>query len=231
MNKTDKSVARSRLPLRPRPTRKIRAQRGETKLTVEERLLAATERLLAQDHTFGSLTIEQLTTEAGMSRGTFYLHFRDKGELVARLMKVVTDEVVDSTGTWLANAEKAEQADVMSAVNGVAQTFRRHHAIIAAVMDTAPHDKAVAALFDRMMNTIAAYCRRSMSIVKKQGKSRDGANDDVADALAWMILLYLSRFAGRKSPAALKKIVEAAGYVSVSSIFSDQALADAVRSD
>ena len=129
MNKADKSAVRPRLPLTPRPTRKTRAQRGETKVTVEERLLAATERLLAQDHTFGSLTIEQLTTEAGMSRGTFYLHFRDKGELVARLMKVVTDEVVDSTGTWVANAEKAQRADVVSAVNGVAQTLCRQNPI------------------------------------------------------------------------------------------------------
>lgn len=212
-----------RLPIKPRPTRKTRAKNGERKPSVEERLIAATERLLDQGHSFGALTVEQLTSEAGMSRGTFYLHFRDKGELVARLMKVVTDEIVVSTGTWLANAEKADRSDIIAAVDGVAKTFRKHHAIVAAVSDMAPHDKNVAGLYEQMMDTIAQHCRRSMAIVKSKGKSRDAANNDVADALAWMILLYCTRFAGKQSDRNLKKITQSLGYICVSSIFADEA--------
>lgn len=223
MSKPADTVVEKTLPIKPRPTRRMRAKQAHPKPTIEERLLAALERMLDQGHSFATLSIEQLTTEASMSRGTFYLHFKDKGELVARLMKVVTDEIVISTGTWLANARKADRSDIVAAVDGVAQTFRRHHAIVAAVTSMAPHDKAVAALYDEMMDTIAMHCRRSMSIVKKAGKSRPKADNHVADALAWMVLLYCTRFASEKSGPDFKQMVDAMGYICVSAIFADDA--------
>ena len=85
----------------PRPTRRTRSKHGGKKPTIEERLLAAMERMLEQGQRFVSLSVEELAAEAGMSRGTFYSHFRDKNELIARLMSLITDEIVDSAGSWL----------------------------------------------------------------------------------------------------------------------------------
>ena len=140
-----------------RPTRATRARHGEEpKASIEDRLLEAMERLLGQGQRFAALSIEQLALEAGISRGTFYLHFRDKGELVARLMGQVTEALIQSTGTWLNNAESAQPRDLRAALVGVVRTFKQHQAILAAVSDIAPHDESVARLYDALIERISA---------------------------------------------------------------------------
>lgn len=207
--------------LAPRPTRQTRAKHGGRKLTVEERLLAAMERLLEQGHSFGSVSVEQLTAEAGMSRGTFYLHFRDKGELVARLMSLVTDDVVSGSGTWLANADNPQREDIGKALFGVARKFKKHHAILVALNDTAPHDETVARLYRDMMNTICQRCRHSVAAVTRDGLAPPDANDDVADALSWFVVLYLGRFSPLKKGADLDRLLKAAVHICERAVFAD----------
>lgn len=117
-----------------RPTRKTREKRGGVeKEPIEARLLTAMERLLGRGHRFATLTVDQLASEAGISRGTFYLHFQDKADLVSRLMSVVTDDIVRSAGTWLALSDSPKRADIAGAIFGTAAAFQQHRAIIAAL--------------------------------------------------------------------------------------------------
>jgi TetR/AcrR family transcriptional regulator, ethionamide resistance regulator len=205
-----------------RPTRLTRAKNGDQpKASIEDRLLEAMERLLEQGQRFAALSVEQLAQEAGISRGTFYLHFRDKGELVARLMGHVTEELIQSTGTWLNNAENARPRDLQQALVGVVQTFKKHRAILEAVNDTAPHDHSVARLYHELIERISAQSRRSLSTVKRKGLSRPGASDEVADTLSGMIVTYCIRSVGRRSDAELDRLARALGYVATSAVFAD----------
>lgn len=208
--------------IEPRPTRRTRAKIGSApKLSIEERLLAAMERLLKKGHRFASLSVEQLTEEAGIARGTFYLHFRDKGELVARLMGHFAEEMVQSTGTWFSDAEGADHRDVQQALVGLVRAFKKHQAILAAINDTAPYDENVAALYRKAVETIAAKSRRSLKTVKRKGLSRPGATDDVADVLSWMIVMYCARFVGERNGAELDRLARSLGYISASTAFAD----------
>jgi AcrR family transcriptional regulator len=214
----------SRLPnVPPRPTRRTRAKYGGTKPTVEARLLAATETLLSQGNSFATLSVEQLAAEAGMARGTFYLHFRDKGELVARLLDQLTHEMVRSFGVWGENAEFATRKDVQAAVNGMISTFRKHHVIVATVRDTMVSDKNVAALYGQMVEKIAFIAQRSISTVKRRGLSRPGATDDVAALLAWNIALFCTHCLDVRDDAGFRKLSKSFGYICNSVIFADGA--------
>lgn len=205
-----------------RPTRATRAKRGEQpKASIEDRLLAAMERLLEQGQRFAALSVEQLSQEAGISRATFYLHFRDKGELVARLMSEVTEEVIASTGRWLGNAKDAQPKDLMQALVGVVQTFKKHHAVLAAVSDIAAHDPNVAILYEAMIDQTRTQTRRSMATVKRKGLSRPGANNDVADVLSEMIVSYCTQSIGKRNGTELDRLAKALGYIAVSAVFSD----------
>ena len=207
-----------------RPTRRTRAKRGgEPKLSIDDRLLGAMERLLEKGHRFGVLSVEQLTDEAGIARGTFYLHFRDKGELVARLMSHVTEELVQSTGVWMSNAEAAQSRDMQQALIGMVRSFKKHQAILAAINDMAATDEKVAALYDAMVDTICARSRKSLALVKRQGRSRPGATDDVADVMSWMVVLYCTRFVGERDGAALDKLAKSVGYICTTTAFADSA--------
>lgn len=208
--------------LEPRPTRRTRTRREESpKPAIELRLLAAMERLLEKGHRFGALTVEQLAEEADMGRATFYLHFRDKAELVTRLMVLLTEEVVQSTGTWFRNAKVAERRDVQAALAGVVTVFKKHHAIVAAMNDTAPYDENVAAQYHKMVDTICIKTRESMRTIKKQGLGRKGGNDDVADVLSWMVVLYCARFVGERNGASLGRLAQSLGHICTNTAFAD----------
>lgn len=210
--------------IQPRPTRRTRARNGEQpRLSIEDRLLAAMERLLEKGHRFAALSVEQLTDEAGIARGTFYLHFRDKGELVARLMGQVTEEIIQSTGTWMSNAEDAGRPQIHQALSGMVGIFKKHQAVMAAVNDTAPYDQKVAALYKKMVDEICEQSRRSLRTVKRKGLSRTGATDDVADVMSWMIVLYCARFVGERDGADLDRLARSLGYIGACTAFSDSA--------
>ena len=52
---------------------------------MERRLLDATERLMRDGASFTELSVDRLSTEAGISRASFYIYFEDKGQLLRRL--------------------------------------------------------------------------------------------------------------------------------------------------
>jgi TetR/AcrR family transcriptional regulator, ethionamide resistance regulator len=210
------------LKISPRPTRRTRAKYGGAKPSVESRLLAAYERLLEAGQSFASISIEQLAAEAGMARGTFYLHFRDKGELVARLLNQLTDEMVRSFGTWVDNAELATRKDVQAAVTGMIKSFKRHKAIIAAVRDTMISDPIVVDLYSKMVDKIAALAQKSIATVKRRELSRRGATEDVANLLTWSIALYCTHCIDKSASIDFDRVAKAFGYICNSSIFADE---------
>lgn len=210
------------LKISPRPTRRTRAKHEDKKPSIEERLLAATERLLGQGHSFGSLTVAQLAKEAGMARATFYLHFQDKGELVARLIDQLTQEMIQSFGTWIRNADVANQADVQVAVGGMIRTFKKHQAIFSAVRDTMATDENVSMLYIKMGKTIASLASESIAAVAKRGSARKEANDDVAKALTWSIVLWCTHFIDQSNEKDMNKAIDAFSIICNSTIFADE---------
>lgn len=216
------------LNISPRPTRRTRSKHGGVKPTVESKLLAASERLLSAGQSFATLSVEQLTTEAGIARGTFYLHFRDKGELVARLLNQLTEEMVQSFGPWVHHADIAKRKDVQASVASMIDSFKKHQVIIAAVRDTMISDPVVAGLYADMINKIGALARQSVATVKRRRLSRQGASDDVANLLAWSIALYCTHCIEKLDRADLARVAKAFGYICNSAIFADAADAKSI---
>lgn len=204
-----------------RPTRRTRAKHGGEKISIESRLLAATERLLEQGNTFATLSIDQLTKEAGIARATFYLHFKDKGELVARLMDYFLEEVTSNLGTWATNASIAERADVDTAVRAMAQAFRKHQAIVSAIRDTMPHDKNVEKIFTHFIDKVARVAVESLAQLKQRNKSRAETTPEVTEMLTHLLGLYCTYLLGNRSNAKLKKDLDALSYICTSVLFAD----------
>jgi len=75
-----------------------RRPRGRPDGTTVSSLLEALERMLEQGRSFTTVSVDELAREAGISRATFYLHFRNKGDVVRRLMEEVEKEVAAAAG-------------------------------------------------------------------------------------------------------------------------------------
>lgn len=118
------------------PVRQRRARRP----SIEDRLLPAMERLFEQGQNFATITVEELAREAGVARATFYLHFKNKGELVAPRMGLLTQGVVGSASAWFDPKGRSGAQTVMQALTGIVTTFHKRHVILAAVATTTGHD-------------------------------------------------------------------------------------------
>ena len=82
-----------RLAAEPPRTRKDEAPRGVVAAGQRERILAATEQLIAEKGCEGT-TIEGIVKLAGVSSVTFYEHFRDKEECFAAAFDLAVEESI-----------------------------------------------------------------------------------------------------------------------------------------
>lgn len=74
----------------PRATRKRERTRGE--------IVAAAERLVAL-HGLDALSIDEITAEADVAKGTFYTHFTDKDDLALAVGSAIREELEDKIAT------------------------------------------------------------------------------------------------------------------------------------
>jgi len=197
---------------------RIRAK--QPRATLEDRLLAAMERLFEQGQNFATLTVEELAREAGIARATFYLHFKDKGELVARLMGRLTQEVVGSAGDWFDAKGQSGPQTVKQALVGIVSTFRKHHAIVAAVAATAAHDETVARLHEEMMTQLCERSRRAIAAVRAGSPEGDVPWNMLADVLTWCVEQYCARFVGQYDAAQLDALINTFSHICNSAIFT-----------
>src|ERR1700749_4566064 len=97
-----------------------RQQRREQ---MEQRLLDATERLMRDGASFTELSVDRLSTEAGISRASFYIYFEDKGHLLRRLTTEVFAELASAGERWWGVAGRRNPDDVRAAMAAIIASF------------------------------------------------------------------------------------------------------------
>src|ERR1700746_2691401 len=99
----------------PSVTRKPQANREEGRQQrreqMERRLLDATERLMRDGASFTELSVDRLSTAAGISRASFYIYFEDKGHLLRRMAGQVFGDLADSADRWWSVAARRDPDD------------------------------------------------------------------------------------------------------------------------
>src|ERR1700743_4007749 len=107
----------------PSVTRKPQGPRGlgreQRRAQMEPRLLDATERLMCDGASFTELSVDRLSTEAGISRASFYIYFEDKGHLLRRLAGQVFADLADSADRWWSGAWRHDPDDGGAGVGAV----------------------------------------------------------------------------------------------------------------
>ncbi|MBL8326356.1 MAG: helix-turn-helix transcriptional regulator [Rubrivivax sp.] len=90
------------LPVRPRRARPAAADAARATLTPETWIEAATEVLVDQgiDH----VRVDVLATQLGVTRGSFYWHFRDREELLRRVLQAWRERATEALTRRLESA-------------------------------------------------------------------------------------------------------------------------------
>ena len=207
-------------------TRNAQPSRADRRAELERRLLFATERLMEEEGlAFTELSVDRLATEAGISRATFYVYFEDKGHLLRLLARQVMDEISGAARQWWQVTDRRDPNDLRAAIRSIVQTYRKHSALMAAVVETASYDPAVAAEFDALIGEIRDATTQVIEWGQKSGAVRPLPTNQVASALTWMVERVCHQMV-RSTPADDDElIVEALTQVIWNSIYLEPATA------
>ncbi len=187
------SVTRRRIA----PTRRASA---------DARLVEATERLLADGTPYIGLSVEQLCSEAGVARSTFYVHFRDKGELVIRVAERMLEQLSAAAEAWWAPG--ADRDELLAATRRLVDVYARHRSVLMALSETAAYDPELRAMQEAMVVRQAEPLARLIEDGKGGGRVRDVPTHETVVALVGMVQLACERLAD-EDEAALGRLAEA----------------------
>ncbi|MEM6107289.1 TetR/AcrR family transcriptional regulator [Mycobacterium sp. 050272] len=169
----------------PQPKREqSRQQRREE---MERRLLDATERLMRGGASFTELSVDRLSTEAGISRASFYIYFEDKGHLLRRLAGQVFADLADSANRWWSVAGRHDPADVRAAMTSLVASYRRHQPVLIALNEMSGYDPVVGATYRNLLTAITGRLTRVIEEGQADGSIRPELSAaTTASALTWM---------------------------------------------
>jgi AcrR family transcriptional regulator len=171
---------------KPQPTREqARQQRREQ---MELQLLDATERLMRDGASYTELSVDRLSTEAGISRASFYIYFEDKGHLLRRLAGQVFADLAESADRWRSVAWRRNSDDVRTAMAAIVAGYRRHQPVLVALNEMAAYDPVVGATYRNLLTAITGQTTRVIEEGQADGSIRPQlAAPTTASALTWMV--------------------------------------------
>ncbi|MGZ4562486.1 MAG: TetR/AcrR family transcriptional regulator [Mycobacterium sp.] len=176
----------------PSVTRKPQAnreqERQQRREQIERQLLDATERLMRDGASFTELSVDRLSSAAGISRASFYIYFEDKGHLLRRLANQVFADLASSAERWWGVAGRHDPADVRAAMDGIIASYRRHQPVLVALNEMAGYDPLVAATYRNLLTAVTGRMTRVIEEGQTDGSIRpELAAATTASALTWMV--------------------------------------------
>jgi TetR/AcrR family transcriptional regulator, ethionamide resistance regulator len=172
----------------PSVTRKPQAKRQERREEIERLLLDATERLMRDGRSFTELSVDRLSTEAGISRASFYIYFEDKGDLLRRLAGQVFGDLADGAERWWSVAWRHDPDDVRAAMADIIASYRRHQPVLVALNEMAAYDQLVAATYRDLLTGISRRLTQVIEDGQADGSIRRALPAaTTASALSWMV--------------------------------------------
>lgn len=167
-------------------TRVKKTVRTEQKIRVTALLLEATERLIAGGSSFTELSVEKLSREAGIARSTYYLYFKDKGQLIQELGLVIAEELLHTTRRWWDISSQVTRPQLRRAMCETLKVYRQYQAIFASLAEAASYDAEVRSVFNGLLETMARDSLKAVREGQKRGTIHRDVNEASYMALVWM---------------------------------------------
>lgn len=180
-------------------------QDADGRAATRQQILAATRRLLAQGEAFARLSVQRIVDAAGVSRATFYLHFRTKRELIAALAQSETGEWRNVAAPFLddVGADRAALADSLAQLLTL---WREHRAVLAGIIELAEYDADTRAAWRDTIHGIAAVISASLRLRRPEMAADDV--ESLGRLIAWSGERFLHQEAGAQPCQRDRQLVE-----------------------
>ena len=166
-----------------------------------ERVILAAARTFLAERPFREMTVEGVMVRTGLSRPAFYAYFRDRYEVVTRLLEGIGGLLFALDWRWLSAEEDEEEARevLVDALRAGSRTFVEYGPVLRAIADAAGYDARVEqdyryGLIERLVGAVASRIARDV----EAGLSPSNIDpEETARALVLMTERYLLDAFGR----------------------------------
>lgn len=203
---------RKTTPARTRTTRRRpasyerRVQRRRVPEEAEQEILAAAERFL-RVRPFRELQIDTLMDDTGLRRSSFYRYFRDRHDLIVRIIDRFTQLLAVTDATWLAS-DIDPLAGLRVGFEGIGRFWMEHGAVMRAIADAATHDLQVEKTHRQLLDYVVRAATKRLRTDIARGLIRPLDAAATAKALVMMSEAYLNDQLGRGGRRDWRRAIE-----------------------
>jgi AcrR family transcriptional regulator len=173
------------------------ARRRRTPEEAQREIIAAAESLL-RERPFRELTVDEVMKRTELSRPSFYVYFRDRHELVLRVVEHLGGELFTMSERWFAGEGNGAQL-ARDAVEGIVAVYAEHGPVLRALSDAAVHDRDVEEAYGSLVQSFIDVTTRQIDAEIAAGRILPVDAAETAKALVWMMERYLTLTLGRGS--------------------------------
>ncbi|MCZ4602647.1 TetR/AcrR family transcriptional regulator [Streptomyces sp. Lzd4kr] len=137
-------------------------------LSAEGAILAAAQRLLDDGVSFTELGVQWISVEAGVSRSSFYVHFRDKIDLLMRLAEQFLVPAFDASSAW--RPSDGPEALTETFLN-VLVFYRQHAAVRRALAEAAAYDATAGQAWGQEIAQFTGWTLAVLSAEQQAGRT------------------------------------------------------------
>src|SRR3954452_6982630 len=160
-------------------------RRRRSPAEAEREILESAEHFL-RERPLRELTIDEVMAGTGLSRPAFYVYFRDRHDLVLRLLGEIASELFEMADLWL------KGGDLRASVEGVVSVYAEHGPVLRAISDAAVDDPDVERAYHGLVQRFIDATAEDIRTEQRGGRSTGYAPSRDAAALVWMNERYLS---------------------------------------
>jgi AcrR family transcriptional regulator len=181
----------------------------EKRRAVEADVLQATEALLCEGASYANLSVERITTRAGISRTAFYFYFADKRELLMRLASNVADQLYREADTWWSGSGDGP-AQLAEALGTIAAVYRAHGPLVCAIVEVSTYDAEVGVFWRGLVGRFVSASAARIDAEQAAGRADPGLDPAAAAfALVWMTERSFHQMLVQEDPLPTDELVAA----------------------
>lgn len=191
-------------------TERVRARHGQVSRRAEARaqLMTAAGELI-EVRPWAGITIEDLTSAAGLSRTAFYQHFDDRESLLIAMLRALGLELQQVGGDWMTGGRRDDPVAVhRDSVVRLVELFAEHGRVLKAVSDLAPLDTRVNEAWQALTTAIVDATTKAIKRDVRTGLSDVTRPAQVSLALSAMTRHYLLISFGQRPFANRAQVAE-----------------------
>lgn len=140
---------------------------------------------------YEALRIEDVMTEAGLTRTAFYRYFPDLESVLLAWLDEIRVGFEEAANRWLA-LDVDPDAGILAATTGLAVVWSRHRKLLKAILDAATSGSRIQATWRVMVESFFAPVEVRFADLARRGRISVAHPEETARALVWMCERYLS---------------------------------------